>query len=203
MGIAKKHFTHCPKPTIPQLNEKATLVKEKRRLWLVREVKTTSKNEKTIYNLRKWKLMVMNENWETKKLIRKGKSWGQWLGGNLKLMRSNFFQQKRNKYRSSVGNGCIGQSLGGYARAINSLRRKLMFADVYKSVWQDQVLVDLSAWHQPMPVISKDCYSMWQIKSSVKERWLMLIHRDLQKTEHDKLRFIFFLKLDVWLIMVV
>lgn len=70
----KKHFTHCPKPTIPQLNEKATLVKEKRRLWLVREVKTTSKNEKIIYNLRKWKLIVMNENWESKKLISKGKS---------------------------------------------------------------------------------------------------------------------------------
>lgn len=56
------------------------------------------------------------------------------MGGNLKLMRSNFFQQKRNKYGSSVVDGCIGRSLGGCARAINSLRRKLVFADVCGSV---------------------------------------------------------------------
>lgn len=31
----------------------------------MREVKTTVKNKKTIYNLRKWKLVIMDEKCET------------------------------------------------------------------------------------------------------------------------------------------
>lgn len=51
----------------PTIEKEATLVTAKRQktsLWLEREAKTTV-SKKSIYNLRKWKPVIMNEKCET------------------------------------------------------------------------------------------------------------------------------------------